>query len=173
MRKLGKTGRMRIFGDAENARSGRKWKDARFRGGRKCSIIYDRRMHMEIVQIIGIAFVATFIVVLLRQYKPEYTIHISIIAGIIIFGLVVFKLSAIIELLQTLSNKLGVNAKFFAILIKITGIAYLSEFAVNICKDSGESAIAAKVELGSKILIVSMSIPILGALLDTMASILP
>ena len=87
--------------------------------------------------------------------------------------MVIFKLSAIIELVQSLSNKLGVNTQFFAILLKITGIAYLSEFAVNICKDSGETAIASKVELASKILIISMSIPILATLLDTISNILP
>ena len=38
MRKLGKTGRMRVFGDAENAHPGRNWKDARFRGGGKVSM---------------------------------------------------------------------------------------------------------------------------------------
>lgn len=128
---------------------------------------------MEIIKIIGVAFVATFIIVLLKQYKPEYSIHISILAGIIIFSIVIFKLSSVIELIETLSNKLGVNANLFMILIKITGIAYLSEFAVNICKDSGESAIASKVELASKVLIISMSIPILATLLETIVSILP
>lgn len=128
---------------------------------------------MEIIQITAIAFIATFIITILRQYKPEYTIHISIIAGVIIIGLVVFKLSSIIELLQSLSSKLGINAKFFSILLKITGIAYLSEFAVNICKDAGESATASKVEIASKIIIISMSVPILAALLDVISNILP
>lgn len=128
---------------------------------------------MEIIQITAIAFIATFIITILRQYKPEYAIHISIIAGVIIIGLVVFKLSSIIELLQSLSSKLGINAKFFSILLKITGIAYLSEFAVNICKDAGESATASKVEIASKIIIISMSIPILAALLDVISNILP
>lgn len=128
---------------------------------------------MEIVKIIGVAFIATFIIVLLKQYKPEFVIHVSILAGIIIFGMVVFKLSSIIELLQSLSNKLGVNSKFFMILIKITGIAYLSEFAVNVCKDSGETAIASKVEVAAKIIIIGMSIPIVAALLETIISILP
>ena len=128
---------------------------------------------MEIIQITGIAFIATFIIVLLRQYKPEYTIHVSIIAGIIIFGIVLFKLSAVIELIKSLSSSMGVNSKFFTILIKITGIAYLSEFAINICKDSGENATASKVEIASKILIISMSLPILAALLDVISNILP
>lgn len=128
---------------------------------------------MEIVKIVGIAFVATFILVLLRQYKPEFTIYISIITGIIIFGMVIFKLSSIVEIMQDLSNRLGINAKFFVILLKITGIAYLSDFAINICKDSGENAIASKVELASKIIIVGMSLPILATLLDIIKEVIP
>lgn len=127
---------------------------------------------MEIVKIAGIAFVAVFIIGLIKQYKPEFVIHISLLTGIIIFGMVVFKISSIIELLQNLSDKIGVNAKFFTILIKITGIAYISEFAVNICKDSGETAIASKVEFAAKIIIISMSIPILATLLETINNII-
>ena len=62
---------------------------------------------------------------------------------------------------------------FIAILIKITGIAFLSEFAVSICKDSGEAAIASKIEIGSKIIIISMSIPIISNLLEIILKILP
>lgn len=128
---------------------------------------------MEIVQIIGVAFIATFIVVLLKQYRPEYATFVSIIAGVLILSIVVFKLSGVIELLNNLATKLGVNTKFFIIILKITGIAYLTEFASSICKDSGETAIASKVEIAAKILIIAMSIPILGALIETIVNIMP
>ena len=58
-------------------------------------------------------------------------------------------------------------------LIKITGIAFLTEFAVSICKDTGESAIANKVDMGGKVIIVSMSIPIISSLLETIVQLLP
>ncbi|HJJ16036.1 MAG TPA: hypothetical protein OIM60_06485 [Clostridiaceae bacterium] len=41
------------------------------------------------------------------------------------------------------------------------------------CKDSGESAIASKIELGSKIIIISMSVPIISSLLELIVKILP
>ena len=128
---------------------------------------------MEIFQIIGIAMIAVFIILLLKQYKPEFVIHISIIAGVLIFSMIIPKLSAVIELLNNFSDKLGVNSQFFAILLKITGIAYISEFATNMCRDSGESAIASKVELGAKIIIIAMSIPIFGSVIETLINILP
>ena len=128
---------------------------------------------MEIVQVIAIAFIATFIVMILKQYRPEFSIYISIIAGILIFFIVIVKLTSVIQIIKSLSSKLGTNVQYFSLLIKITGIAYLSEFATNICKDSGETAIASKVELAGRVIIIAMSVPILGALIDTITNILP
>lgn len=126
---------------------------------------------MEITKIIGVAFIAVFIILLLKQYKPEYAIQISIVAGIIILFFAVSKLTVIIDLLKSLSTKIDLNLDFFTILLKITGIAYLSEFACNICKDAGETAIASKVELTGRILIIALSIPIISTLLETMLSL--
>lgn len=128
---------------------------------------------MEIVQVIAIAFISTFMIMILKQYRPEFSIYISIVAGILIFIVVIAKLTSAIELIKSLSNKLGTNMQYFSLLIKITGIAYLSEFATNICKDSGETAIASKVELAGRVIIIAMSVPILGALVDTITNILP
>ena len=128
---------------------------------------------MEILKIIGIALVALIIIILLRQYKPEFAIYISLLTGTLILMLVMDKLTGIISLLQSLQQKASINSTFIALLIKITGIAFLSEFAVSICKDSGEGAIASKIEIGSKIIIVSMSIPIISALLEIIIKILP
>ena len=128
---------------------------------------------MDIIKIIGIGLIAVIIVIILKQYKPEFTIYVSICAGAIILGLVMTRLSGIIQLLTELSNKVSDTNGFLTVLIKITGIAFLTEFAVSICKDSGESAIASKVDLGGKVIIISMSIPIISALLETIVHVLP
>lgn len=128
---------------------------------------------MEIVKIIGIALVALVIIIMLKQYKPEYAIFISILTGIIILFLVMDRLTGIVNLIQSINSKFSINTQFITILIKITGIAFLSEFAVSICKDSGEGAIANKIDIGSKIIIISMSIPIISSLLEIILKILP
>lgn len=128
---------------------------------------------MEIIKIIGIGLISLIIIILLKQYKPEFAIYASILAGILILVLVMDKLTGIINLINSIANKASVNTKFIALLMKITGIAFLSEFAVSICKDSGESAIASKIELGSKIVIISLSIPIITSLLELIIKILP
>lgn len=128
---------------------------------------------MDIIKIIGIGLISVIIIIILKQYKPEFTVYISICAGVIILGLVMTRLSGIIQLLTELSNKVSDTNGFLTVLIKITGIAFLTEFAVSICKDSGESAIASKIDLGGKVIIISMSVPIISALLETIVKVLP
>ena len=128
---------------------------------------------MEVIKIIGIALVSLIIIILLKQYKPEFAIYISLLSGVLILILVMDKLTGIINLLQSLASKVSINSTFLSLLIKITGIAFLSEFAVSICKDSGEAAIANKIEVGTKIIIISMSIPIITSLLEIILKILP
>ena len=128
---------------------------------------------MDIVKIIGIGLIAVIIIVILKQYRPEFAMYASLIAGILIFALIATKLSGIIEVLKSLSSKTAINNEFLVLLIKITGIAILTEFTVSICKDAGESAIASKVDLGGKVIIMSMSVPIMSSLLEVILNILP
>ena len=128
---------------------------------------------MDIIKIIGVGLIALIIIIILKQYRPEFVIYVSIIAGVIILILIMDKVSAIIDLLTSLSNKTVINNEFLVLLIKITGIAFLTEFSVSICKDSGETAIANKIDNGGKVMIISMSIPIIATLLETIIKILP
>ena len=128
---------------------------------------------MDIIKIIGVGLIALIIIIIVKQYRPEFTIYVSLIAGAMILMLVMDKISAIINLLSNLSSKTAINNEFLVLLIKITGIAFLTEFAVSICKDSGESAIANKMDIGGKVIIIFMSIPIIASLLETVVKILP
>ena len=127
---------------------------------------------MDIVKIVAIALISIVIIAILKQHRPEFVTYASIVAGIIILYFVISEFSPIINLLQNLSQKMGVSSKFFGILLKITGIAYLTEFGVSTCKDSGETAIASKVELAGKILIISLSIPIITTLIETLLKLI-
>ena len=127
----------------------------------------------EIIKIIGIGLTALVIIIILKQYKPEYALYVSIIAGILILFLAMEKISGIVNLLQSISDKTYINKTFLSILLKITGIAFITEFAVSICSDAGEKAIASKIEIGSKVIIVTMSIPIITSLLELIIEILP
>ena len=121
---------------------------------------------MDVFKIIGVGFVATIIAVILKEYRKEYVIYVSIIAGVIIISMSMNFLSEIISTLTNLSEKLGTNSNFIVLLLKITGISILLEFAISICQDSGENAIATKIDLGGKILILGMSVPVISKLVE-------
>ena len=117
--------------------------------------------------------ISLIIIVIVKQYRPEFVLYVSLAAGVLILVMIMDKIGAIIDLLTTLSNKTAINNEFLILLIKITGIAFLTEFTVSICKDTGETAIANKVDLSGKVLIISMSIPIIASLLETILKLLP
>ena len=127
----------------------------------------------EVIKIIGIGLIALILIIIIKQYRPEFALYISLIAGALILYFALDEIKNVIELLKQICEKSGINSKFLSILIKMTGIAFLSEFAISICKDAGEGAIASKVELGSKAIIISMSVPIIYNLLEVILKILP
>lgn len=76
-----------------------------------------------------------------------------------------------VNFIQDLSNRC--NTQFISVLLKITGISILTEYAVSICKDSGESSIANKIDLGGKVIVISMSIPVISTALESLTKLLP
>ena len=80
-------------------------------------------------------------------------------------------ISSIIEFLSGLADS-GLNSTYITLLIKITGISILTEFAVSMCRDSGENGVANKVDLGGKIIVISMPIPVISATLTSLVSLL-
>ena len=127
---------------------------------------------MDIVKIIGIGLIAVVIILILKQYKPEFAIYVSLIAGIAILFISLTQLSGVLDLLKNISSKANINSQYLSLLLKITGIAFLTEFAVSVSNDCGETAIAHKMDLGGKVIIISISIPIITALLETILKII-
>jgi stage III sporulation protein AD len=80
-------------------------------------------------------------------------------------------LKKIVEFVNGLEST-GINKSFIILLLKITGISILTEFVVSICKDMGESSIANKVDLGGKLIVISLSIPVISSTLDGLLGLL-
>ncbi|MTI65429.1 MAG: stage III sporulation protein AD [Firmicutes bacterium] len=128
---------------------------------------------MEILQIVGIGMIATVLSVILRQERPEFALQVSVVTGIIIFLFVITKLTYVVQVLNNLAERVDIDFIYFSTILKVIGIAYIAEFGAQISRDAGEGAIAAKIELAGKILILVLSMPILIALLDLIIKIMP
>lgn len=128
---------------------------------------------MEIVQIVSLGIVATILVVLLKSQRPEIAVQVSIVTGIIIFLFAASKISAVVSLLSTFTGKAQIDMIYLTTMLKIIGIAYIAEFGAEVCRDAGEGSIASKIELGGKVIIVVMAVPIITSLLELLVKIMP
>ena len=124
------------------------------------------------MQLVGIAMVSTILCIVIRKDRPEMANFVAITAGIIILLSVVMKLSFIIEGIESLANKVNTPSMYISLIIKLIGICYIIEFAVSLCNDCGEKNIATKLEFGGKIIIMTMSFPILLSIVDTIISLI-
>ena len=127
---------------------------------------------MEIVKIILIGIVTCVASVLLKQFKPELAILVSIAGGIVILIMVINFLSSIVSNFTQIATKTSINMQLFSSVIKIVGIGYITEFGANICHDTGNSSIADKILLGGKVIILCFALPIINAMLTTIMGLI-
>lgn len=121
---------------------------------------------MEILKMSAFALVAVVIIVLIKQERKEIGVTISIIATTILAVYAIVQLNDIVNLLFDLISKVGVNAKYLEIILKVVGIAYIVELTKDVCVDSGETALGSKVEMTGKIVMVVMTIPIITGVVE-------
>lgn len=96
---------------------------------------------------------------------------LSIITGIGIMLYAISKMSSVINVLNDLVSKSGVNTDFLLIIIKVIGIAYIVEFGKNVCIDAGQSSIATKLEMAGKVVIVVLTIPLISSLVNVLVGL--
>ncbi len=127
---------------------------------------------MDFAQIVGLALIVTIFGTVVKQLRPEIAIQMTILAGILIFLFIMNKIELIVSLMEKLAEQANVNSYYLFIVFKIVGVAYLAEFAGQICRDAGEVSIATKVEIAAKVTVVIMAIPIIVAIIDSISQLL-
>jgi len=120
---------------------------------------------MEIMKIIGVAFITSLTAILLRSTKPELSFAVTITGIIVILLFIVDAMKGVLSVFSTIAQTTGVENGLIKILLKIVGVGYLTEFGAGVLNDFGSSSIADKVVLAGKLTILMLSLPILESLL--------
>lgn len=128
---------------------------------------------MDIFKIIGVGLITAITALIVRQVKPEIAVVITISGGVIMLFMLVDSLSSIFSAFNSITEKSGLTAGLFSVILKIIGVGYITEFSANLCNDAGVSSIADKILLGGKILILVLALPIVQNIIDIIAGILP
>lgn len=108
----------------------------------------------------------------LKSLKSEYAVYLCLGVSLLIFFSVAEKLQVIVDGLQIIQDYLPLNTGYIQTLLKIVGITYIAEFASDLCKDAGYQTIAGQIQIFGKLTVLTVSIPILTALLDTIQTFL-
>lgn len=127
---------------------------------------------MNIFEIIALAIIGALLSTTLKAYHPEYAVVTALGTCIIIILLTSQDLLSIIEGLRDIMTKTGIDSRYFKIILKVIGISYITQFGVDLCKDSGYSSIALKVDMAGKICVLTMTIPIISEFLNIIIKIL-
>ena len=127
---------------------------------------------MDIIKVIGIAMTGTIVSILLKQYRQDLGITVSICACAIILYYICKTMEPVVDLIMHITGRIKNGGEFFKIAIKSLGVCLLTQIASDICHDSGESALAGKIETAGKVTLILISIPLIMSLLDLVGEIL-
>lgn len=128
---------------------------------------------MDIFKIVAFGTIAAILAIMVKKDNAPFALMISIAASVIIFLMILPKLSVMLEMLNKIAGSVGSGSQYVGTIVKIIGIAYAAEFGAQICGDAGESSIASKIELAGKVLIMGLSAPIVFTLLEQVVNIIP
>ena len=127
---------------------------------------------MNLIGLIVVAMLAATLSVMIKKYNPEYSIFISIIAGIFILSVMLYEVATSVQKIKDLIATSEVSYEHAKILFKALGICFLVQFASDSCNDAGESALAAKIELAGKILIIGLALPLFEEVIKIVSKLL-
>ena len=128
---------------------------------------------MEGARIGGLALVGLVALLLLRTYKPEWAVFIRMAVTILCAGIILTMAATVLSYVAELTAGTGAtDGETWTILLKALGIAFLTETAASICRDSGEGALAGWVETAGKLEILLLAFPLIRTAMDTVAGLL-
>ena len=122
------------------------------------------------IAVLGISII--FLTMMVGSIKREYAIAVTVGATVLLALYGVSSLKSIIERIEELQESIGVGEEYLTILLKMVGIAYLTQLVVSICRDAGNGAVAAQINMVGKISMLLVSFPVLEALLKTVGEML-
>lgn len=126
----------------------------------------------EIIQVTGICVICALLAILLKKGTPEVALLLTLAAGVLVFLFLSGYLQQILDFLRQLAEESGVSEDLFVPLYKTVGIALVVRIGGNLCRDAGESALAAVIETAGSICALLVAMPLLKAVLSLLLELM-
>lgn len=122
--------------------------------------------------LIALCIITALLALTLRGQRPEFAMLLSLGCGIFVLLALMGQMKEIITGFEKIMSGLSEQSDLTAIILKSLGICIVAELGSQCCRDAGEAAIAAKVELVAKAALVLMSMPVFTSLMETAGELL-
>lgn len=126
---------------------------------------------MIITKIVGFGILASIIAVILKEQTKEISLIVIIASTIMLLFVSLNYIKPIVSLITNIVSTSSIDNAYIVVILKIIGISYMIEFGKDICLDAGQNAIANKMEIAGKVIIVSLSLPIIASILETIENL--
>lgn len=123
------------------------------------------------IRIAGISLAALIMGMFLRRHNKTVSLLLIMFACAAIFFESITSLSDIVASLNELASGMGEISSYLKIMFKVLGIALITQIISDICRDSGESALAGQTEVAAKILIVTLILPLLQVVVEVITGL--
>ncbi len=120
-------------------------------------------------KIFGGAILCVMLLVILKRESPDIALTARMTAGVIFAAACVGAMIPTVEYINELGEGVLADGEIgdaVTVLLKALGVAILTHICATVCRDSGEGSMAYYVELGGKLEIMLLSLPLLRRMLD-------
>jgi len=115
---------------------------------------------MNVAAIVGIGITAAAISAVLKRFHGEFGLFVSIAASLLILFAVLNSLTPLFGLINELAEEAETESVYITILMKALAVCFITQLAAESCRDSGEGAIASKIEFAGKTAVLLISVPL-------------
>ena len=127
---------------------------------------------MIIFKIVAIAIVTTATVLIVKETQKALAYVIALAGVCVACILILPQISEIISFVSAFATTGGISGEYLDVLLKSTGICIIVAFMRSILIDNGQSALAFSVELGGKVAVIIISLPIISRLFEVLLKII-
>ena len=128
---------------------------------------------MTIFQIVAVGIMGAVLSITIKKQSPEVALLITITASVLIFLMVLPMITEAVGIINHIGGLADGQAAYVGLALRVVGVAYMAELGASVCKDAGESAIATKIDLAGRVIIMVMALPIVMDILNIITRLLP
>lgn len=123
-------------------------------------------------QSIAVVFLAVILFLVLSGHNKELAVLLSLAVCCLIIAAAGQFVRPVVGFLEGLQNIGHLENDYLAVLLKVVGIAFLTEVASLVCTDAGNATLGKTLQMLGSCVILWLSIPLLTGLLDMIQNIL-